>query len=140
MPNLGVVKLEDFRSFVVADIPGLIEGAHRGAGLGFQFLRHVERTSILLHLVDISDVPETDPVEEFEKINRELVLYSPELMEKPLAVAGTKLDMAHDKTRLNRLRDYCESKGLDFFAVSAATGKGIKELVRYLAKKVEESR
>lgn len=140
VPNLGVVKLEDFRSFVVADIPGLIEGAHRGAGLGFQFLRHVERTSILLHLVDISDVPETDPVEEFEKINRELVLYSPELMEKPLAVAGTKLDMAHDKTRLNRLRDYCESKGLDFFAVSAATGKGIKELVRYLVKKVEESR
>lgn len=140
VPNLGVVKLEDFKSFVVADIPGLIEGAHRGAGLGFQFLRHVERTTILLHLVDISDILETDPVEEFEKINRELVLYSPELAERPMAVAGTKTDTAHDGARLQKLRDYCKGKGLDFFAVSAATGQGIKELVKYLARKVEESR
>jgi GTP-binding protein len=138
VPNLGVVKLEDFRSFVVADIPGLIEGAHRGAGLGFQFLRHVERTSILLHLVDISDMLTTDPVEDFEKINRELVLYSPELLDKPMAVAGTKLDMAHDRVRLNRLKDYCRDKGLDFFPISSATGEGIKELVKYLSKRVEE--
>ncbi len=138
VPNLGVVKLEDFRSFVVADIPGLIEGAHRGAGLGFQFLRHVERTSILLHLVDISDMLTTDPVEDFEKINRELVLYSPELLDKPMAVAGTKLDIAHDKTRLNRLREYCRDKGLDFFPISSATGEGINELVKYLSKRVEE--
>lgn len=138
VPNLGVVKLEDFRSFVVADIPGLIEGAHRGAGLGFQFLRHVERTSILLHLVDISDMLTTDPVEDFEKINRELVLYSPELLDKPMAVAGTKLDMAHDRVRLNRLKDYCRDKELDFFPISSATGEGIKELVKYLSKRVEE--
>ncbi|MBI5214065.1 MAG: GTPase ObgE [Nitrospirae bacterium] len=138
VPNLGVVKLEDFRSFVVADIPGLIEGAHKGAGLGFQFLRHVERTSILLHLVDISDILTTDPVEDFENINRELVLYSPELLNKPMAVAGTKIDIAHDKTRLNRLKDYCMDKGLDFFPISSATGEGIKELERYLSRKVKE--
>lgn len=138
VPNLGVVKLEDFRSFVVADIPGLIEGAHRGAGLGFQFLRHVERTSILLHLVDISDILTSDPVDDFEKINRELVLYSPDLLKKPMAVAGTKLDMATNMTRLNRLRDYCRSKRIDFFSICSVTGEGIKELVIYLAKKVEE--
>lgn len=140
IPNLGVVKLEDFRSFVVADIPGLIEGAHRGAGLGFQFLRHVERTSLLLHLVDCSDLLTSDPVEDFEKINRELVLYSPELEHKPMAVAGTKTDLAHEKARLNKLRDYCTAKGLDFFALSAATGEGVRELVIYLAEKVKEQR
>lgn len=145
VPNLGVVKMEDFRSFVVADIPGLIEGAHRGAGLGFQFLRHVERTSLLLHLVDISDMLESDPVEDFEKINRELVLYNatlgstlgPELGARPMAVAGTKLDLAGSGERLNRLRDYCREKGLDFFALSAATGEGVRELVLYLAEKVK---
>jgi GTP-binding protein len=139
-PNLGVVKLEDFRSFVVADIPGLIEGAHRGAGLGFQFLRHVERTSILLHLVDISDMQTSDPVDDFEKINRELVLYSPELLKKPMAVAGTKLDIAHDGERLNRLKKYCAKNGFDFFPVSSATGKGVKELVLYLSKKAGSER
>jgi GTP-binding protein len=139
VPNLGVVKPEDYRSFVVADIPGLIEGAHKGAGLGFQFLRHVERTSILLHLVDISDILTTDPVDDFEKINKELVLYSPELLKKPMAVAGTKLDICHKKKRLNKLRDYCRSRALNFFPVSAVTGRGIKELVAYLSRKVEES-
>lgn len=139
VPNLGVVKPEDYRSFVVADIPGLIEGAHKGAGLGFQFLRHVERTSILLHLVDISDILTTDPVDDFEKINRELVLYSPELLKKPMAVAGTKLDICHKKKRLNKFRDYCRSRALDFFPVSAVTGSGIKKLVAYLSRKVEES-
>jgi GTP-binding protein len=138
IPNLGVVKFEDFKSFVVADIPGLIEGAHRGAGLGFQFLRHVERTSILMHLVDVSDVIQSDPVEDFEKINMELVLYSPELLNKPMAVAGTKIDIAHDRIRLNRLKEYCRDKGLDFFPISSATGEGIKELVMYLAKRVKE--
>ncbi len=140
VPNLGVVKMEDYTSFVVADVPGLIEGAHKGIGLGFQFLRHLERTSLLLHLVDISDVLTTDPVEEFEKINKELVLYSPELAEKPMVVAGTKVDMAHDKTRLNTLQDYCKDKGLDFFALSAATGEGIRPLVSYLSHKVEQGR
>ncbi len=139
-PNLGVVKMEDYTSFVVADVPGLIEGAHKGIGLGFQFLRHLERTSLLLHLVDISDVLTTDPVEEFEKINKELVLYSPELAEKPMVVAGTKADMAHDKTRLNTLQDYCKDKGLDFFALSAATGEGVRPLVSYLSHKVAQGK
>ncbi len=136
VPNLGVVKAgEEWRSFVVADIPGLIEGAHRGAGLGHQFLRHVERTSILLHLVDISQAAEGDPVENLKTVNRELKLYSPELMKKPQAVAGTKTDIA-DAEKLDRLRDYCKTNGIDFFPVSGATGAGVKELVEYLSKKV----
>ncbi|MDI6801906.1 MAG: GTPase ObgE [Thermodesulfovibrionales bacterium] len=139
IPNLGVVKTEDMRSFVIADIPGLIEGAHRGAGLGFQFLRHVERTSILLHLVDVSDILTTDPIEDFEKINRELVLYSPELMKKPIAVVGTKLDIVHEGTRLKRLQAYCEDRNLDFFPVCSLTGRGIKKLMVYLSKKVEKA-
>ena len=140
VPNLAVVKRDDYRSFVVADIPGLIEGAHQGAGLGFQFLRHVERTSILLHLVDVSDIVESDPVEEFEKINRELFLFSRDLARKPMAVAGTKLDLAHDRIRLRRLEDYCREKALDFFPIGALTGQGLRELVAYLSKMVEERR
>ncbi len=139
VPNLGVIKLEDFRSFVVADIPGLIEGAHKGAGLGFQFLRHVERTSILLHLVDISVMAVEDPVDNYRKINRELALYSPSLIDKYQAVVATKLDIA-DKKRLDRLRRYCKTNGIDFFEISAVTGKGIKELLAYLSVKVEEKR
>jgi GTP-binding protein len=139
VPNLGVVKLEDFRSFVVADIPGLIEGAHKGAGLGFQFLRHVERTTILLHLVDISVMAVEDPVDNYRKINRELALYSPSLINKYQAVVATKLDIA-DKKRLDRLRRYCKTNGIDFFEIAAVTGKGIKELVAYLSVKVEEKR
>jgi GTP-binding protein len=139
-PMLGVVKLEDYRSFVVADIPGLIEGAHRGVGLGFQFLRHVERTSMLLHLVDISEMTEGDPVESFVKINKELELYSPELISKPQAVAGTKLDIAGSKERLDRLEGYCKINGIDFFPVSAVTGSGIKKLLGYLSVKLKETK
>lgn len=136
-PNLGVVKLKDFRSFVVADIPGLIEGAHKGAGLGFQFLRHVERTSMLLHLVDASDMPDSDPAEDLKKINKELELYSSNLLKKTQAVIGTKTDIAIDKKRLRKLTKYCESKKIDFFPVSAVTGKGIKELLLYLSVRIE---
>jgi GTP-binding protein len=135
-PNLGVVKLDDFRSFVVADIPGLIEGAHSGVGLGFQFLRHVERTSMLLHLVDISEMSSGDPAENLDKINRELQLYSEKLLEKPQMVVATKLDVA-DKDKLDRLSEYCKNTGTDFFAVSAATGRGVKELVRHVAAKLQ---
>ncbi len=140
VPNLGVVKMEDLTSFVVADIPGIIEGAHTGTGLGFQFLRHIERSAVLLHLVDISDTVTTDPVEDFEKITRELVLYSADLAGKPAAVAGTKLDIAHEGTRLRRLSEYCKEKGLFFLPVSAATGEGIRGLVIYLSRRVEERR
>lgn len=136
VPNLGVVKLEDYRSFVVADIPGLIEGAHRGAGLGFQFLRHVERTSILLHLVDVGETAEGDPAENLVKLNSELGLYNKELLLKPQAVAATKCDIKGDGKRLDRLSEYCKTNGIDFFPISAVTGMGVKELVSYLSRKV----
>jgi GTP-binding protein len=137
-PMLGVVKYGEFRSFVIADIPGLIEGAHKGTGLGFQFLRHVERTSVLLHLVDISETSEGDPADNLEKINKELKLYSSELIDKPQAVAGTKLDIKGSGKRLDTLAQYCKDKLYDFFPICAVTGEGIKELIIYLGKKVEE--
>jgi GTP-binding protein len=138
VPNLGVVKLEDYRSFVVADIPGLIEGAHKGAGLGFQFLRHVERTSILLHLVDVGETAKGDPAENLRKLNNELSLYNENLLQKPQAVAATKCDIKGEGKRLDRLSEYCKTKGVDFFPISAVTGTGVKELIAYLSRKVEE--
>lgn len=137
-PVLGVVKYGNYQSFVVADIPGLIEGAHRGAGLGYQFLRHVERTSLLVHLVDVSDFIQSDPVQDFEKIQKELELYSPELIRKPVAVAATKIDLALEGRRLLRLKEYCREKGIDFFPVSAVKKEGIDKLLRYLAEKVSK--
>ncbi len=134
-PNLGVVKTGDFKSFVIADIPGLIEGAHRGAGLGHQFLRHVERTKILLHLVDISDNAE-DPIKGFETVNRELELYSPELIKKPQAVLGTKVDIAIEGKNLRTLQSYCEERGLDFFPVSAVMHRGLEPVLKYLQEKL----
>lgn len=138
VPVLGVVRYAEFKSFVIADIPGLIEGAHKGTGLGFQFLRHIERTSVLLHLVDISEVSEGDPVDNLEKINRELKLYSPLLIEKPQAVAGTKFDIKGKGERLDRLALYCKDKNIDFFTICSVTGEGIKKLITYLGQKVEE--
>jgi GTP-binding protein len=138
VPVLGVVKYAEFKSFVIADIPGLIEGAHKGVGLGFQFLRHVERTSILLHLVDISDTSQGDPVDNFEKINKELEFYSHQLSQKPQAVAGTKFDIKGDGKRLDRMSLYCKDMNYDFFPISAVTGKGVKKLITFLGKKVEE--
>jgi GTP-binding protein len=138
VPNLGVVKYEDFRSFVIADIPGLIEGAHSGSGLGFRFLRHVERTSILLHLVDVSEMAAGDPVENLTKINRELALFSPDLIDKRQVIAGTKLDIKGNGDRLDMLAKYCNDKQLDFFPVCSVTGEGLKALVRFLAGIVEE--
>ncbi|MBI4823083.1 MAG: GTPase ObgE [Nitrospirae bacterium] len=134
-PNLGVVKLKDMRSFVVADIPGLISGAHKGAGLGFQFLRHVERTSVLVHLVDVSSMSEADPVSSLETVEKELSLFSPMLVKKPLVVIGTKIDIV-DKKKLDRLSKYCKTKRIDFFPISAVKGEGVKELILYLAGKV----
>lgn len=136
IPNLGVVKTNYGTSFVVADIPGIIEGAHSGAGLGLQFLRHVERTSFLLHLVDISDTPQSDPVDDFIKINKELASYNKELSKKPQIVAGTKLDLAFDRKRMKRLKNYCDKKGLTFFPISSATLEGIAELISYLAEQI----
>jgi GTPase len=138
-PVLGVVKPEGRRSFVVADIPGLIENAHKGAGLGFEFLRHVERTSILLHMVDVSGMVPGDPVENFQKINKELELYSEALLKKSMAVAATKIDAA-DPEKMEELTTHCRDHGYAFFPISAVTGAGLPSLLNFLADKVEEER
>ncbi|KWT81156.1 GTPase ObgE [Candidatus Magnetominusculus xianensis] len=136
VPNLGVVKLRDYMSFTVADIPGIIEGAHDGAGLGLQFLRHAERTSLLLHLVDISEHIEDCPVDILELINRELGFYDEALVSKEQVVVGTKLDIAGDGQRLDTLRQYCAERGMPFFAVSAAAHQGLEELVSYVSDRL----
>ncbi len=136
-PVLGVVKVSDYRSFVVADIPGLIEGAHRGAGLGFQFLRHVERTALLLHLVDVSESAPGDPVADFETVRRELELYSVELARKPHVVACTKIDIAGTGEKRGRMERYCRERGLECFPVSSITGAGIPELLAHLARRLK---
>lgn len=134
VPNLGVVKLKDHRSCVVADIPGLIEGAHTGAGLGARFLRHIERTSIFLHLIDVSDMADGDPVARYLKIRRELGMYSPDLLLKAEAVVATKLDSVADRTKVDALEKYCKTRGIDFIKISSVTGKGIKALLNYLSR------
>ena len=138
-PYLGVVSADGIpgrdatRTFVVADLPGLIEGAHEGAGLGVRFLKHIERTRFIAHLVDTSDANDRDPVHDFEIICGELAAFSGSLAEKPMIVVATKLDATSDRTRLDQLREYCAARGLEFHAISAATGEGITELVRAMA-------
>lgn len=137
-PVLGMVRYGEFKSFVVADIPGLIEGAHKGAGLGFQFLRHVERTSILVHLVDVSEKSTGDPIKNFKALNRELRLYNPSLIEKHQVVAPNKIDIMGKGEKLSRLNNFCEKEGYKVFPISALTGEGIDALLIYLSLKVEE--
>jgi GTP-binding protein len=137
-PHLGVVDLGDYRTFVVADIPGLIEGAHGGAGLGDRFLRHVERTRLLLHLVDVSSAAGRDPVSDYEIINRELAAYDERLAERPQFVLATKLDALDEPERLERLRERARADGREFFEISSATGRGVRELVAAVARKLEE--
>jgi len=141
-PHLGVVSLEGPRpglgpSFVVADLPGLIEGAHEGAGLGTRFLRHVERTRLLAHLVDCSGATPGDPVRDFEVVRHELAASSASLAAKPFLVAATKLDATTDRTGLESLRAYCAAQGHPFYAISSATGEGIRELVRAMANALD---
>jgi GTP-binding protein len=133
-PNLGVVQTEDQRSFVVADIPGLIEGAHLGHGLGIQFLRHVERTRLLLHLVDVSEMSGRDPVQDFQIILKELASFSSELAAKPMFVIATKQDVAQDPARIEALRQEADRRQLPFFLISAVTGEGVASLVRATAR------
>jgi GTP-binding protein len=135
-PNLGVVSVGEDQSFVVADIPGLIEGAHAGKGLGVQFLRHIERTSFLLHLVDISEWAPDDPVASFEATRRELEAYDPEIKTKPMTVVGTKLDIKGDGRNLSNLQSYCSRTRLPFLAVSAVTREGLDELVSHVGKRL----
>jgi GTP-binding protein len=151
-PHLGVVSAELSagseknaagahrnlgRTFVVADLPGLIEGANQGVGLGTRFLRHIERTRLLAHLVDTSDASDRDPVRDFEIICGELAAFSESLAAKPMIVVATKLDATTDRSRLERLRQHCAERKLDFYAISSATGEGVPELVRGMAEALE---
>jgi GTP-binding protein len=135
-PNLGVVQLPNFRSFVVADIPGLIEGAHLGHGLGIQFLRHIERTRLLAHLVDVSESSGRDPVEDFETVLRELASFSDDLAAKPMIVVATKMDVAQDPKRIASLRNLADERGLAYFEISSATGQGIDALKHAMEERV----
>ena len=128
VPHLGVVPLENFRSFVVADIPGLIEGAHEGHGLGDQFLKHIERTKVLVHLIDISNEAR-DPVSDYRTIIKELSLFNPELLDRKQLIVASKMDALADPRRLARLRSMCARRRLPFLCISAVTGQGIKELI-----------
>jgi GTP-binding protein len=138
-PHLGVVSADpdsapgNGRTFVVADLPGLIEGAHEGAGLGTRFLKHIERTRLIAHLVDTSDANDRDPVRDFEIIEHELASFSAALADKPMIVVATKLDATTDRTHLDELRAFAAKRGLEFHAISAASGEGIVELVRAMA-------
>lgn len=127
-PVLGVVKIEEGKSFVMADIPGLIEGASKGVGLGHEFLRHVERCRLIVHVIDVSGSEGRDPIEDFKAINHELENFSMELAEAPQIVAANKSDMATPE-QVERLRNYVEDQGLLFYEISAATTKGTKELM-----------
>lgn len=134
-PNLGVVDLEGSRGFVMADIPGLIEGASEGVGLGHEFLKHIERTKVLIHMVDGASVEGRDPVDDINKINAELEMYNPELLKKPQVIAANKMDAVYDgdpDSILNRLKTEFEPKGIKVFAISAVSGQGIKELLYYV--------
>ena len=135
-PHLGVVQLDDYRSFVVADIPGLIEGAHLGHGLGIQFLRHIERTRLLVHLVDVSEGSGRDPVEDFETVTSELASFSEELVHKPVIVVASKMDAAQDAGRVDALRRHAKRLGHPFFEISSATGMGIEQLKFAMAERV----
>jgi GTP-binding protein len=128
-PHLGVVALSDDRSFVVADVPGLIEGAHRGLGLGHQFLRHLERTRLLVHVIDVSGSSGRDPVEDFTTIQRELELYRPELADKPAIAAANKMDAVTDTGLVDRLEAHLAPLGIAFHRISAVTGDGVDALV-----------
>ena len=134
-PNLGVVQLPDYRSFVVADIPGIIEGAHEGRGLGIQFLRHIERTKLLAHLVDMSETGR-DPVHDFETLMTELESFDEGLARRPMFLVASKMDAAQDPAKVEQLRELAAQRDLPFFEISSVTGQGIEELKFALAEKV----
>jgi GTPase len=142
-PHLGVVSADPDaapgmgRTFVVADVPGLIEGAHEGAGLGIRFLKHLERTRLIAHLLDTSDANDRDPIRDFEIIENELGAFSPRLAEKPMIVVATKLDATTNREHLEALRKFAAQRGLEFHAVSSASGEGIVELVRSMANALD---
>jgi GTP-binding protein len=137
VPNLGVVTIDDF-NFVVADIPGLIEGAHEGAGLGHEFLRHIERTRLLLHLVDLGGWEAQDPLEAYEKINQELSSYKINLSERPQIVVANKMDIPEAQLRWEEFSRILKERGIEVFPISAATGSGVPELLYKAAQLLKE--
>lgn len=135
IPNLGVVDVDEFKSFVIADIPGLIGGAHLGHGLGVKFLKHVERTKILVHLIDVSPYNQRDPIQDFETVIKELEAFNPQLVKKHQILAANKIDLlGGDKQRLKRVKGLAQRKELPFFAISALKKTGLKELVSAMAE------
>ncbi len=138
-PNLGVVGFDDFFSYVVADIPGLIEGAHKGKGLGHEFLRHIERTKVLAYVLDVSDFRDRDPIEAFKTLREELQKYSPELLKKPQVVVLNKVDALSDRSYVEKLKGFFEKEyNLPVFVISALTGEGLENLKWELRKLVEK--
>ncbi len=136
-PNLGVIYVDDGVSFVMADIPGIIEGAAEGVGLGHDFLRHIDRCRLLVHIVDVSGSEDRDPIDDFIKINEELKQYSEELASRPMIVAANKIDLLPpDSDNLERLRAYVMEQGYEFYEISAATTKGTRDLMKTIAGKL----
>ena len=138
VPSLGVVSYGQFKTFVIADIPGLIEGAHRGSGLGTTFLRHIERTRVLIHLLDGSKVPPHSPVRDFEIVNDELKSHNPALAERPQVVAVNKMDLPESKENYSNLKEQFRELGKEVFPLSAATGEGVKPLISHVAQLLSE--
>ncbi len=138
-PHLGVVSLSRDRSFVVADVPGLIEGAHRGLGLGHQFLRHLERTRLLVHLIDVSGETGRDPIHDFETIRRELALYRPEFADKPQLAAANKMDVVESRDAVAQLADHLAELQIPFFRISAVTGAGVDSLLKGVWRHLQQS-
>lgn len=130
IPNLGVVDVDEFKSFVIADIPGLIEGAHLGHGLGIKFLKHVERTKILVHLIDVSPYSEREPIEDFHTVMKEIEVFNSQIAKRYQIIAANKTDLlGKKKERLDEVRELAKKKGLPFFAISALKGEGLRELI-----------
>jgi len=140
VPSLGVVSYGELKTFVMADIPGLIAGAHRGTGLGTRFLRHIERTLLLVHLVDISADPQNDPWLHYEEINEELGAFHPTLLEKPQMAVLNKIDLPAVRERVSQVRDTFRHHGVDLYAISAVTGEGVDEVVREIGHRWERLR
>jgi len=139
-PHLGVVEWAEHESFVVADIPGLIEGAHDGKGLGIHFLRHIQRTAFLLYLIDVSEWTQEDPISSFYTLQKELRAFDPSLLERQFAIAGTKIDAQGEGQHLTFLQEFCAEQAYRFFPISSATREGIPELMRFLGQTVKETK
>src|SRR6056297_1738188 len=136
-PNLGVVSYDEYKSYVMADVPGLIEGAHKGVGLGDEFLKHLERTRLLIHVIDVSGIEGRDPIEDFEKINQELKQYDTDLSKLPQIVALNKIDLKEARENLPEVKKELEDRGYKVFPISAVTGEGIDKLKYYIGQKLE---